>query len=212
MRSLPIHIVLLWITVIAVSMIWIDQPLALWVNNTNTEASLRVGRWLEEIGKSHWILGYSLTVIAIAWRGQRNMAQSHLRLFSAVAASGIIANIIKVVACRPRPPLFIEKSVTAWQPLGLHVDFLWNSFPSGHATTGLAIAIAGSAAYPRLQPLFWFVGIAIALGRIMVNAHYLSDVLAGSLIGTITALWFADRLSVAKSQTELIQSRIRDAA
>ena len=153
-----------------------------------------LGHWLEEAGKAHWILGYSIVITAAAWRSRRDEAHNHLRLFGAVAASGILANIIKVIVCRPRPPLFIEQSITEWNTLGFQIDYMWNSFPSGHATTGLAIAVAGAAAYPRAKYVFWVVGAAIALGRIMLNVHYLSDVLAGSLLGVLAALWFANRL------------------
>lgn len=194
MSRLPRHIILAWIAAIVICIVWVDQPLALWIESTQTDTSRLFGHWLEEVGKSHWVLGYCLVVALIAWRSRRDEAYNHMRLFGAVAVSGITANLIKVVACRPRPPMFIQHAATAWDVLGFQVDFMWNSFPSGHATTGLAIAVAGSAAYPRLKFVFWTVGIAIALGRIMLNVHYMSDVLAGSLLGTIAALWFAERL------------------
>lgn len=194
MSQLPRHILLGWIGAIVVSILWIDQPLAHLIENTQTDTSRILGHWLEEIGKSHWVLGYCLLVALIAWRSRRDEAYSHLRLFGAVAVSGIAANIIKIFVCRPRPPLFIEQGLASWDLFAFKMEFLWNSFPSGHATTGLAIAVAGAAAYPRLKHAFWIVGIAIALGRIMLNVHYLSDVLAGSLLGTLTALWFVERL------------------
>jgi membrane-associated phospholipid phosphatase len=68
------------------------------------------------------------------------------------------------------------------------MEYLWNSFPSGHATTGLAIAISGSAAWPKLRWLFWPLGIAIAVARMIVDAHYLSDVIAGSVLGAVVAV------------------------
>lgn len=199
MKRLSAPIITVWLAAILVSMVWLDQPLAQWIESTQTDFSRMLGHWLEEAGKAHWILGYCVVITAIAWRSRRDEAYNHLRLFGAVAASGIIANIIKVIACRPRPPLFIEHSITAWKVLGFQVDYMWNSFPSGHATTGLAIAVAGSATYPRLRYAFWIVGLGIALGRIMLNVHYLSDVLAGSLLGVLAALWFANRLGSKSS-------------
>jgi membrane-associated phospholipid phosphatase len=194
MRRLPFPALVVWLTAVAAAMLWVDQPLAQWINGIQNDSSRALGHWLEEIGKSHWILGYCIVISVIAWRSRRDEAYSHLRLFGAVAVSGIAANIIKILVCRPRPPLFIEQGLTSWDLLAFKAEFLWNSFPSGHATTGLAIAVAGAAAYPRLKYAFWIIGIAIALGRIMLNVHYLSDVLAGSLLGTLAALWFADRL------------------
>lgn len=187
MKQLSAKIIVIWLAAIVAAMLWLDQPLALWIESTQTDFSRMLGHWLEEAGKAHWILGYCLIVTAVAWRTRRDEAHNHLRFFGAVAASGIIANVIKVIACRPRPPLFIEESITAWNVFGFQIDYMWNSFPSGHATTGLAIAVAGSAVYPRLKQAFWIIGLAIALGRIMLNVHYLSDVLTGSLIGVVVA-------------------------
>ena len=175
------------LTIVA-SIIWMDQPLAMWIEAHQTEWLSNVGSWLEEAGKSHWVLIYCIIMIAITWRSTRSIAYKFLALFASVAASGILANLIKVIVCRPRPPLFIQQGITQWNVFGFQIEYIWNSFPSGHATTGLAIAISGSAIYPHLRWLFWSIGIAIALGRLAINAHYLSDVVAGGLLGAVVAL------------------------
>lgn len=171
-----------------VSMLWLDVPVAQWINAHQTSSMKSAGLFLEEIGRSHWILAYCLVMIIIAWRSMRSVAHKHLALFASVAISGIVANIIKVIACRPRPPLFIERGITDWNLFGFQMDYIWNSFPSGHATTGIAIAISGSHIYPRLRWLFWTIGLAIVFGRVMLNAHYLSDVIAGGMLGGFVAM------------------------
>ncbi len=176
------------ILAIAVSIIWIDQPLATWIDAHQSVWLSTAGWWLEEAGKSHWVLIYCIGMIAFTWRSTRSEAYKFLAFFVSVAASGILANLIKVVACRPRPPLFILQGITHWNVFGFQIEYIWNSFPSGHATTGLAIAISGAAIYPRLRWLFWSLGIAIALGRLAINAHFLSDVIAGGLLGAVVAV------------------------
>lgn len=170
------------------SMFFIDIPLARSIHSFETPWLRSAGMVLEELGKSHWILVYCLVTIAIAWRSMRDVAHRHIEFFLSVAISGIAANIIKVIACRPRPILMLTEGITQWDPLAFRMEYLWNSFPSGHATTGLAIAISGSAAWPRLRWFFWPLGIAIAFGRMIVDAHYLSDVIAGSVLGAVVAL------------------------
>ena len=170
-----------WLLVLAitVSILWIDYPLASWID-ANTQPWMRVvGGWLEEAGKSHWVLGYSAIVVAIAWRSWRSVAHRHIALFTAVAASGILANLVKVIAVRPRPPLFLSDGLVDPQLFSFLIDWGWNSFPSGHATTGIAIAIAGTATWPRAAWLVWVLGLSIAFGRLIYNVHFLSDVLAG---------------------------------
>lgn len=173
---------------IVCSMAFIDIPLARFIHSLETPWLRSAGEVLEELGKSHWVLGYCLVTIAIAWRSMRDVAHRHIEFFLSVAISGIGANIIKVIACRPRPMLMLTEGITQWDPLAFRMEYLWNSFPSGHATTGLAIAISGSAAWPRLRWFFWPLGIAIAVARMIVDAHYLSDVMAGAMLGAVVAV------------------------
>lgn len=182
-------IVLALIAVVAIvgSMFFIDIPLARFIHSLETPWLRSTGMVLEELGKSHWVLVYCLVTIAIAWRSMRDVAHRHIEFFLSVAISGIAANIIKVIACRPRPMLMLTEGITQWDPLAFRMEYLWNSFPSGHATTGLAIAISGTAAWPRLRWFFWPLGVAIAVARMIVDAHYLSDVIAGSVLGAVVA-------------------------
>lgn len=176
------------VVAIVCSMNFIDIPLARFIHSLETPWLRSAGEVLEELGKSHWTLGYCLLTIAIAWRSMRDVAHRHIEFFLSVAISGIVANIIKVVACRPRPMLMLTEGITQWDPFAFRMEYLWNSFPSGHATTGLAIAISGTAAWPRLRWFFWPLGISIAVARMIVDAHYLSDVIAGAVLGAIIAL------------------------
>ena len=166
-----------------------DAPIALFIaENTTTEMQV-VGSFLEELGKSHWVLLYALIVIILAWRSWQDTAHRHIALFTAVAASGILANIVKVIICRPRPPLLISEGIYTADFFAFNIDWAWNSFPSGHATTGIAIAIAGSATWPKLKPIMWIIGLAIAFGRLIYNVHYVSDVMAGILLGALVSWW-----------------------
>jgi len=58
------------------------------------------------------------------------------------------------------------------------------SFPSGHTMTAFAVAIPLSLFYPTLSIGLLFCALSIAMSRILLGMHFLSDVLAGALIGT----------------------------
>ena len=62
-----------------------------------------------------------------------------------------------------------------------------DSFPSGHATSVFAVATALAAFYPRLTWLLYVPAGAIALGRVYLERHYASDVMAGAMIGVLVA-------------------------
>ena len=57
------------------------------------------------------------------------------------------------------------------------------SFPSGHTMTAFAVAMPLMLFYPTLTIGLLFCALSIAASRILLGMHFLSDVLAGALIG-----------------------------
>ena len=49
--------------------------------------------------------------------------------------------------------------------------------------TAFSIALVVSYFYPNLQAALYFLAISIALSRIVLGMHFLSDVLAGIVLG-----------------------------
>ncbi len=58
------------------------------------------------------------------------------------------------------------------------------SFPSGHTMTAFAVAVPLALFYPTLAIGLLFCALSIAMSRILLGMHFLSDVVAGALIGT----------------------------
>ena len=64
-----------------------------------------------------------------------------------------------------------------------------HSFPSGHAARAFLIAVLGSALAPLwLATVLWVWAPLVSLARVAMGVHYLSDVIAGAILGTIVAL------------------------
>lgn len=57
------------------------------------------------------------------------------------------------------------------------------SFPSGHTITAFAITVTIGRGYPVLLSGLVFCSMSIAASRILLGLHYVTDVLAGILIG-----------------------------
>ncbi|MBZ5609031.1 MAG: phosphatase PAP2 family protein [Acidobacteriia bacterium] len=57
------------------------------------------------------------------------------------------------------------------------------SFPSGHTMTAFAVAVPLLLFYPTLAVGLLFCALSIAMSRILLGMHFLSDVIAGALIG-----------------------------
>ena len=84
---------------------------------------------------------------------------------------------IKLLVARPRPeflPLEIKNSY---------------SFPSGHALAVFAPLALIDKEFPKLK-WFWFcIALIVLFSRLYLGVHYLSDVIAGALIGYLTGLF-----------------------
>ncbi len=80
----------------------------------------------------------------------------------------------------PRPALALGRNaVVLLGPPALH-----ESFPSGHASFVVLLAVSLSARAARpLKYLLWLFAAAVCLSRISVGAHFPADVVGGAIIG-----------------------------
>lgn len=63
-----------------------------------------------------------------------------------------------------------------------------HSFPSGHAARAFLIAVVGTGLGPAwLATVLWIWAPLVALARVAMGVHYVSDVLAGAVLGIIMA-------------------------
>lgn len=95
----------------------------------------------------------------------------------AFGLSSLCSTLLKVAVDRPRPTTatLVDIPTSA-------------SFPSGHATTAFAAAVALSLLVPRMT--FWALPLAaaIACSRVYLEVHYWTDIAAGALLGTFVTI------------------------
>src|SRR5690606_6431006 len=96
-----------------------------------------------------------------------------------------LTNILKQVIGRMRPLYVDAEDWLAFDPFGFSAANA--SFPSGHATTAGAVLVVASLVLPRWRWLFLLAAVAMAASRIVVGAHFPSDVIAGLAVGAAFA-------------------------
>ncbi|KAA0102138.1 PAP2 family protein [Mycolicibacterium sp. P1-18] len=122
-----------------------------------------------------------LTVGLIVYAFRKRQVRTAVFLIVCVELSAVLTEVLKQLADRPRP-------VTAL------VDALSTSFPSGHALGTVAALLAVGVVYlPKLSPHLrpWAVSAAVLVvvtvgaGRVALNVHHPSDVVAGWAMGYV---------------------------
>jgi undecaprenyl-diphosphatase len=112
-------------------------------------------------------------VLALTWRRPAIL----LMTVAADLAADLLSDVGKALVPRHRP---FEHQIGP--PSATH------SFPSGHAATSFACATVLSHYAPRLRVPLFALATLIAFSRVYNGMHYPTDVLAGALLGVLTAL------------------------
>lgn len=196
-------LVFLFILIEALLIGFIDQPLSEYMRSLDIEHKTLIDffRAYTDIGKGKWYIGFTgvgIFVCALILRIKtvrmhvklkaQKIGEACLFIFLCVASSGIFADILKPLVGRARPVVLDREGIFGFQPFSTFNND-WKSWPSGHSTTALAVMIALITLFPRWKYLWFACAFALCLSRIMVNAHYLGDVIAGCAVGMGTAIF-----------------------
>jgi len=163
----------------------IDRALFLAINDT-------AWRWVPPTVLSCvTILGHGLSATML-------LAPALLRA-PGLLLGGLYATPVALLLSRlPKALLDSPRPAATLDPVSIHINGIQlaghNSFPSGHAITAflvVGVLLAGDGATrPRLPAAIAIAlaGLAVAVSRIAVGAHWPSDALAGAGLGLLAGL------------------------
>jgi lipid A 4'-phosphatase len=169
----------------AVAYEWIDLPLARALQNIDA-ATRAIFNVITRFGEGGvYLVPLGVAFLWAARRGAQRWAWRFGFVFAAVALPGILADIMKPVFGRARPMLLFRDDVFGFTWVGAHAN-LW-SFPSGHSVTVTALAVALTAIYSPAWPAYALLALLVMASRVVLDLHYLSDVIAGAYLGLAVA-------------------------
>ena len=136
---------------------------------------------------------------ALCWLGSRIwkravVSEIGLRAIEAIAVASALSGIIKGFAGRSRP---FHTPGEPWHWSFAHgwTDARYFSMPSGHTTATFAFAAAVTVAAVRVPRFRLVIGLVVfasallvAFARVYTDQHWLSDVVVGALLGSVTGI------------------------
>lgn len=168
-----------------ISYFYVDQHVAQWCHSHLTQSEKSIFLFITQFGEStFYLIGFAVAglLFHFYWKHPLWTNRSFF-LFTAIAVSGIVTDLIKIIAGRYRPSELFEKGLYGFD--FFHLDRALTSFPSGHTTTAFALAAAIGYLWPRYRTLGWIFAISVGISRIAITAHYPSDVIGGAVVGLL---------------------------
>ena len=151
---------------------------------------------LSEIFSHAW--GVGLIALGIASLTPANSPKIP-RLFCGSLGAGLLANLGKLIIARTRPHSF-DLTLSSWESfqgwfpwwsrmIGEHTGSFSavQSFPSAHSATAAGLAWGLCLLYPQGKWYFVLLCLLALMQRLVVEAHFVSDVCWGAAVGVVWA-------------------------
>ncbi len=148
---------------------------------------------ITKLGSSSWY--FSITIIGfvvfytndrlqiVKTKSAKNLSNFFISSFVYILTVGIITQIVKHVVGRPRPNHTDFEDVFSFKYFTMESDF--HSFPSGHSSTIFIVCFILVSIIPKLKYFFYFLASIVAFSRVIVGAHFFTDIVAGAILALI---------------------------
>lgn len=148
---------------------------------------------ITEIGNSIWFFGISIIFIIFIFLDKQikfiNLDRWNIKfnffvsLITYLLIAGFFTQLFKHIFGRSRPnhTNFEEGIIFNF----FNADASFHSFPSGHSSTIFMVCFILCAVMPKLKYFLYFFSILIALSRVIVGAHFFTDIIGGALLSLI---------------------------
>jgi membrane-associated phospholipid phosphatase len=180
--------------------LWLDRPIALWVNGTSGNMRLPTAFLDSPFSSTSFISACAFVICGLAAISGRRFSKPETTVAMSVLSmvcTVLVKDQLKVMFGRTWPEMFINSGVYGFNYF--HYGHSFESFPSGHAALAAAALFVPWFLFSKLRAAMITCIVAVDIGLVMLNLHFLSDVIAGSFLGFSIALftislWRAARL------------------
>jgi membrane-associated phospholipid phosphatase len=202
-----IWIALATVAVIAlVAAFFLDHAADTWIGAHSSPELKRAMQTVSRVGDwpAHVIAGLLGIAIAFVTKSKTWM-RIFVAMLVALALAGVSGRVVKLATGRARPSV---KTETHWN--GPRYSSKYHAFPSGHTASSTAFFVALFLKRKKIGTPLLLIPVLIALSRMVVGAHYLSDVTFAAILGVICAVlatrWLSTRDSSQTNHFSAITS------
>lgn len=135
----------------------------------------------------YFVLTTMALIMLVLWFAPNEPAQRavYQRMFFqtalAVFLSNAVLKIMNLLYFRPRPFATLDVTRCFYRPSD-------SSFPSNPATVGFAVATAVYLYHRQAGLVMYALATVLALSRVYCGVHYPLDIVAGAVLGSVSAL------------------------
>jgi len=191
-RTLKIWIINLILTSAAVwfCYLWLDRPIALWVHGATGNKRLPTALTDSQFSSISFISACAFVICGLAAISGRRFSKPETTITMSVlsmVSTVLIKDQLKLIFGRTWPEMFINNGVYGFNYF--HYGRPFESFPSGHAAVAAAALFIPLFLFSKLRTVMITCIVAIDIGLVMLNLHFLGDVIAGTFLGFSIALF-----------------------
>ncbi len=149
---------------------------------------------ITRLGSSSWYFAISIIGFGVVYLNnglsfikvekQKKISNFFISSFFYILIVGIVTQVLKHIVGRPRPNHTNFEDSFGFNFFTFDSNF--HSFPSGHSSTIFIVCFILIATFPKLKYFFYFLASVIALSRVVVGAHFFTDIVAGAILALIS--------------------------
>lgn len=201
------------VTLIYLSYNYLDKEVALYFL-THKDTYKHIGKLLSIAGESQWYIGAGvLGYLYYKYKDKNSLYMNRfLFLLYANIFSGLLSIVLKSLFGRIRPSglkhghdqygflLFQNFDMGLIEKMKYHAMTVFHhpatyaSFPSGHTVTIAATFTVLYLLFPRYLYIYIITALILASGRVLAADHFISDILAGGVVGVFSTLYIYHKM------------------
>jgi membrane-associated phospholipid phosphatase len=152
-----------------------------------TEPIREVAKAWQDLGATWGIVLFLLAGV-FCLRSDRGRTLAYF--VTSVSMASLAVQTLKRIIGRVRPSVDHDTTSFLGPSELFHHGFkgYYDSMPSGHTAAAFAMAVVLAYRWPRLKWLWYGLALGVGVSRLLVDAHFPSDVILGACLGTLVGL------------------------